>query len=200
MELDDLKKTWQQSNENIKAPQKDIRELIQSRSEQPLAKLKRRFRKGILLMPVIAAIVVIEFSRKQDFASRFLVWYLLCFCLIMMLYFYVNYRLVNRTQLSEGDVYSNLVIQTKMLTQLLQLRLLLMRGAIALFFLLLEVLMYLRHGKGYESWQAHSIFFRLAVYVVTFIFFFFFTRLAINHRYRKNIQYLQLLVKELEED
>jgi hypothetical protein len=200
MELDDLKKSWQQSNATMKVPQKDIRELLQSRSEQPLAKLKRRFRKGMLLMPVIAAIMLSEFSGKKDLASHFLVWYLLCFCAVMMVYFYVNYRLVDKRQVAGGDVRSNLIHQTKMLTTFLNLRLLVMRGAIAFFFLLVEAFMYFRHGEGFQSWHARSILLRLAVYAGTFLFFFLFTRLVINHRYGRDITHLQELCKELEKE
>ena len=198
MELDELKKSWQRFGEKMKAPQKDIQELIKNRSEQPLAKLKRRFRKGMLLMPAIASIVIIQFSHNNDFASHVLVWYLLCFCAIMLVYFYVNYRLVSKMESNESDVHSNLLRQTKLLTQLLQFRLLLMRGAVALFFALVELMMYFRHGGGYESWHARPVIYRLLVYVGTFIFFFFFTRIAMNHRYRKNIRHLQDLVKAFE--
>ena len=198
MELDELKKSWQRFGEKMKAPQKDIQELIKNRSEQPLAKLKRRFRKGILLMPAIASIVIIQFSHNSDFASHVLVWYLLCFCAIMLVYFYVNYRLVSKMESNESDVHSNLLRQTKLLTQLLQFRLLLMRGAVALFFALVELMMYFRHGGGYESWHERPVIYRLLVYVGTFIFFFFFTRIAMNHRYRKNIRHLQDLVKAFE--
>jgi hypothetical protein len=154
----------------------------------------------MLLMPFVAAIVLIQFSDKKDFAAQFLVWYLLSFSSVMLVYFYVNYRLVSNMQLNEGDVRSHLIQQTKSLSRLLQLRLLLMRGAMVLFFALSELLMYLRHGKGYESWQAHSLQFRLALYVIVFVFFFFFTRIAINHRYKNNIQRLQALIKESEEE
>lgn len=198
MELDELKKNWQQYGEKIHLPQKDIQDLIKIRSEQPLEKLKRRFHKAMLLMPLVASIVIIEFSRKKDFASQFLVGYLLSFCTIMLVYFYVNYRLVSKMQLNEGDVHSNLVRQTKMLTRLLQLRLLLMRGALILFMVLAELMMYFRQGKGYESWQAHSVIYRLTMYGIVFIFFFFFTRIAINRRYRKHIQRLETLIKEFE--
>ena len=198
MELDELKKSWQRFGEKMKAPQKDIQELIKNRSEQPLAKLKRRFRKGILLMPAIASIVIIQFSHNSDFASHVLVWYLLCFCAIMLVYFYVNYRLVSKMESNESDVHSNLLRQTKLLTQLLQFRLLLMRGAVALFFALVELMMYFRHGGGYESWHERPVIYRLLVYVGTFIFFFFFTRIAMNHRYRKNIRHLLDLVKAFE--
>ena len=198
MELDELKKSWQRFGEKMKAPQKDIQELIKNRSEQPLAKLKRRFRKGMLLMPAIASIVIIQFSHKSDFASHVLVRYLLCFCAIMLVYFYVNYRLVSKMESNESDVHSNLLRQTKLLTQLLQFRLLLMRGAVALFFALVELMMYFRHGGGYESWHERPVIYRLLVYVGTFIFFFFFTRIAMNHRYRKNIRHLQDLVKAFE--
>ena len=198
MELDELKKSWQRFGEKMKAPQKDIQELIKNRSEQPLAKLKRRFRKGMLLMPAIASIVIIQFSHKSDFASHVLVRYLLCFCAIMLVYFYVNYRLVSKMESNESDVHSNLLRQTKLLTQLLQFRLLLMRGAVVLFFALVELMMYFRHGDGYESWHARPVIYRLIVYAGTFIFFFFFTRIAMNHRYRKNIRHLQDLVKAFE--
>ena len=198
MELENLKKSWQQSGENIRPPQKNISELIKRGSEQPLERLRRRFRKGMLLMPAVASIVIIQFGRKKDFASEFLVWYLLAFSAIMLVYFYINYRLVTRMQLNEGDVHSNLLRQTKLLTRLLTLRLLLMRGAMILFCMLSEALIYFRHGKGFESWQAHSLAYRVAIYSVIFVFFFFFTRIAINHRYRKNIERLQSLIKQSE--
>ena len=199
MELEDLKKSWQVFGENIAPPKKEIAELIRSGSEQPLEKLKARFRKGMLLMPLVAAVVIIQFSHKKDFASQFLVWYLVCFSAVMLVYFSVNYRLVTKMQSNEGDVLSNLVRQTKLLTRLLQLRLLLMRGAMILFCVLSELLIYFRNGKGFESWQAHSITYRLSVYTLIFVLFFFFTRIAINHRYRKNILRLQSLIKEAEE-
>lgn len=74
-----------------------------------------------------------------------------------------------------------------------------MRGAVALFFVLNELLKYLYHADG-QVWQAQDFFRRLPVYLAVFIFFFFFTRFAMNHRYRKNIQQLQRLVKEMEEE
>lgn len=199
MELDDLKKSWRQSGEQIKAPQKDIRQLIQAGSDHPLVKLKRRFRKGMLLMPAIAAIIAIEFSHKKDFESHFASWYLLSFCAIMMVYFFVNYRLVSKMLENAGNVHANLVHQTKTLSQFLKIRLILMRGAVALFFVLHEVLKYLYSDEGH-AWQASDLFRRLPTYLFVFILFFFFTRIAMNHRYRKNIQQLQQLVKEMEEE
>ena len=199
MELDDLKKSWQKTSETIDLGNADIRKIIRNRSEQPLAKLKRRFRKGMLLMPAVAGIMTVEFYQKKSFAVHFAYVYLLCFCAIMMLYFYVNYRLVSNMYSIEGDVRSNLVMQTKTLTRFLRLRLLLMRGALALFFILLEVLMYFGHGHDYESWQAHGLLIRASAYVLLFTVFFFFSRVAINHRYRKNIRHLEFLIKELEE-
>jgi glucan phosphoethanolaminetransferase (alkaline phosphatase superfamily) len=196
MELDDLKKSWQLSAINMKRPQKDISEILKSRSEQPLAKLKRRFLKGIILMPLIAAFVFIEFSPKHSFGSRFLASYLIVFSLIMMAYFYVNYRLVSKMQTNDGDLHTNLLVQTGTLKRLLELRLLLMRFAIAFFFVSIEVIMYARDGHGYESWYAHAAIFRLSVYLAIFVIFFFFTRRAMNHRYRKYIQHLELLLKE----
>jgi Na+/melibiose symporter-like transporter len=196
MELDDLKKSWQQSANNIKRPQKDISEILKSRSEQPLAKLRGRFRKGIMLMPLIAAFVFMEFGHKQSFSSHFLLVYLMVFCLIMMVYFYVNYRLVSKMQSTDANLHSNLLLQTSTLKKFLKLRLFLMRSAIALFFISIEVIMYVRHGEGYESWYAHAGLFRFSVYLAIFIFFFFFTRRAINHRYRKYMQHLDLLLDE----
>jgi glucan phosphoethanolaminetransferase (alkaline phosphatase superfamily) len=200
MELDDLKKSWQQFDKDVTAPGRDISQILKSSSDQPLAKLKRRFRKGIILMPLIAAIVYIEFSHKHSFGSQFLVYYLVSFSLIMMVYFYVNYRLVSKMQKAEGDLHSTLVLQTKTLKRLIEMRLILMRSAIALFFISLELIMYARQGEGYNNWYANPFPFRLVVYFAVFIFFFFFTRLAINHRYKKHIEHLQHLLNEFDDD
>ena len=198
MELDDLKQNWAKSNETIKYRHRDVLEIIQGRSEGPAAKLKRRFRKGMIALPLIASIAITKLSKKSGFIYEVFTWYLIGFCLLIMIYFYLNYRLISRMQTMEGDVKTHLQRQVRLLRQGLKWRLLITRSLLLVFFLLLEFFMYQKQDMGIDDWSHQSLALRLSVYAGVFLFFYFLTKWATDHRYKKHIRHLEMLTEQME--
>lgn len=196
MELDDLKKSWQQSNEKVTLPDKDIRELIRNKTTGPVAQLKRRFRRGMLLIVFIAAYIVIE-SNGYSGSKQFLQGYLLSFCAFILVYFYFNYRLLSQMQATEESVKTNLQRQVRLLKNGLKWRLLVTRTMVALYAVMLEVMMHL-HPGNFPKWQAQSLGVRLAVYLGVFVLIFAISRWGTDLRYKKHIRYLEELAGQLQ--
>jgi hypothetical protein len=196
MELDDLKTGWQL--EKGGTGNRDILQMIRSRSEGPAARLRRRFRKGMLILPVLAVVSAREFFGRHGAIFEALSWYLMGFCLLLFVYFFLNYRLLGQMQSVEGDVRNHLKRQVRLLRKGLYWRLLLTRSMFVSMFLLLELLMYLKKDAGFESWEGRPLLFRLAVYAGVFAFLYFFTKKATNHRYKKHFEDLDQLVHEME--
>ena len=197
MEIDDLKESWRNSTGKIKTPERDIIALIQNKGNGPAAQLKRRFRKGLLLIPFVACIVTIQFSKKGNLFSDVLYWYFIGFCVGVMAYFYFNYRLVSRMQTMENNVKENLLQQVQTLQAGLKWRLIITRGLVVIFILLLELLLYLRQEPRFSGWYGRPVHIRLLAYAGAVIFFYFLTKFALHHRYGKHIRYLQTLTEQM---
>jgi Na+/melibiose symporter-like transporter len=196
MELDDLKRGWQL--EKGGAGKRDILQMIRSRSEGPAARLRRRFRIGMLILPLLAVASAREFFGRHGVVFEALTWYLIGFCLLLFIYFFLNYRLLGQMQVSEGDVRNHLTRQVQLLRKGLYWRLLITRSMFASMFLLLELLMYLKKDAGFESWEGRPLLLRLAVYAGGFAFLYYFTKKTTNHRYKKHFEDLDQLVREME--
>lgn len=196
MELDDLKTGWQL--ENSSAGKRDILKMIRSRSEGLAARLRRRFGKGMVILSILTVVIFRKLSGRHGLIFETLTWYLTGFCVLMFIYFFLNYRLLGRMQVVEEDVRNHLTRQVRLLRKGLYWRLLLTRSMFASMFLLLELLMYLKKDEGFESWEGRPLLLRLAVYAGGFAVLYFFTKKAMNHRYKKHIEELDQLVREME--
>jgi Na+/melibiose symporter-like transporter len=196
MELDDLKKGWQL--EQGRAGKRDILKMIRSRSEGPAARLRRRFRNGMFILSILTVVIVRKLSDRHGLIFGVLTWYLIGFCLLMFIYFFLNYRLMGRMQVVEEDVRNHLRRQVQLLRKGLYWRLLITRTLFASLFLLLELLMYLKKDEGFDSWAGRPLLLRLAVYAGVFAILYYFTKKTMNHRYKKHIEALDQLVHEME--
>lgn len=197
MELDDLKQSWQKATERAERPNRDVQEMLQNRSEGPVAQLKRRFRKGLLLMPALVGISFFELHADNTI-SWLVRGYLLVFCFLMLIYFYLSYRLVSKMQNMHETVKANLQRQVELLKTGLKWRLLITRSMFLLYAILLEVFMYVRPNDGLSNWRAHSLPFRLCAYAGAFIAGYLISKYATNHRYKKQITYLEQLVAQMQ--
>jgi hypothetical protein len=197
MELDELKDRWMKSNEKMEVPVRDILNLIQNETDGPVARLKKRFRKGMILIPFIGFLAISKLVNKHDFIYEAIAWFVVAFCVVIMTYFYINYRLVSKMQSMEADVKTNLLKQVSFLEQGLKWRLRIMRGFVVLFIIMLEWLMYFYPDQNFDSWHGKAVWIRILVYAGWFIFFFFLTKFATDHRYKRHIKRLRGLVEEI---
>jgi len=198
MELEDLKQTWKRSETTIKPFNDNILQLIQNKSYGPVAELKRRFRKQIIIIPFLAFIVTNNLSRNHLIFTDVLFWCYIAFCVIVCISFYLNYRLIAKMQCMDCLIKSNLETQLKTLETRLQWHLKGVRVVLLFFIILLEVLMYFNLEPSLYKWYAQPLLLRLVIYVGLLMLQYFISKLVYKRKYGKHLAYLKKLVTELQ--
>ena len=198
MELDDLKQPWKQSTENINLSNNNIMELIQNKSYGPIASLKRRFRKQLIILPVVVAILAIQLSRQHDIFSDVLFWCYVVICLLICGYFYFSYHLVSNMQCADCMVKANLEKQIHMLEKGYKWRLIVIRLLFVFFIVLLEVMLYFQQEPSLVKWYAQPLGIRLLGYAGLTALFYVASKLIMNRKYGKHIRYLKELVQQMQ--
>jgi drug/metabolite transporter (DMT)-like permease len=196
MELDDLKAGWKRSVGNIQKPSADIKSLLTSKGTGLVSELRDRFRRGMIIVPIVIAIALSRLPHHHGFVFYLCFAFLLVFGLSMVGYFYFNYRLLGRVQAMDASVKENLQKEVRALEKGVRLRLVFMRGMALLFILMIEGLIHF--GEELSEWNAEPFTVRLMLYVVAFAAFYLLTHLAVKHRYSRKISHLKELVNELE--
>lgn len=198
MELDELKQSWKQSTENINLSNTNIMELIQNKSYGPIASLKRRFRKQLIILPVVVALLAIQLSRHHAIFSDILFWCYVVICLLICGYFYFSYRLVSNMQCADCMVKANLEKQIHMLAKAYKWRLIVMRLLFIFFIVLLEVMLYFQQEPSLIKWYAQPLSVRLLCYAGLVVLFYVVSKLILNRKYGKHIRYLKELVQQMQ--
>jgi hypothetical protein len=148
------------------------------------------------LIPAIMIISLLRLSKKPDFLRDPLTWFLITFCVIMFLYFLINFRLMSSMEQKDGSVKANLERQVKLLNKGVRWRLLIMRGAVLLFFAVHELLVGLHYHSYTTDGPLYPLATRLLIYCAFFIGFFLLTHFAIRFRYKKQIKRMEELLEQ----
>jgi hypothetical protein len=198
MELDELKQSWQRSALG-KPSIPGIRELLHNREYGPIAHLRRRFGKRLIVIPLAMSFLILNLSRHHDIFSDILFWVYVAICIALVGYFYFNYRLLGRMQDFQGQVKANLERQVSILEKGIRWRLAIIRILFVFFIVLLEILLYYHQEPSLVKWYARPIGLRIAGYAALCLLFYLFTGFVIRHKYSKHVSYLRELVKQMEE-
>lgn len=197
MELDDLKKTWQET-EPQKIKNTNIMELIHHKSYGPIAALKKAFRRQMLVMLLIPFLLLASNSDNLEAAySSALFWSYVAFCIGIIIMSYNNYRTVKKMETMDGIVKANIKKQTTLLeTRLSQI---MIGGRIALlyFIVLLEVLPHFQHYRMLDKWHGLSPLIRYGSYAGFLVFQYFMSKRICKIKFGDHIAYLKSLVAEM---
>jgi hypothetical protein len=198
MELDDLKRPWQLSARNLEPLNKDIMQMIQKSSDGPVARLKRSFRKPLVLLPVVVLMLINNLAPRHAIFSDTLFWLYIGVCLVLIGYFYYSYRMVSRMQEMDGMVKANFEKQLNSLEVGIRRKLLFIRVMSIVFIMAVEILMYLQQEPSFARWYAQPAWLRLLCYSLLLTLFFFFTREVSRRKYSRHIQHLKELLSQMQ--
>src|SRR5438046_2919200 len=102
MELDDLKQTWKENNNN-KPINKNIMEMIQHKSYGPVAALKKSYRKQMLIMSLMPFFLLLTNADDiEKTLSSVIYWSYVAFSIGVVAYGYYNYRIADKMQDMNG--------------------------------------------------------------------------------------------------
>jgi hypothetical protein len=197
MDLDDLKKTWQQ--ESTKQPQtQNIMELIHQKSKGPLALLKKSFRRQMTTISILMMVIIITNAwQLETIPGNVLFWTYLAFCLAVIFGFYRNYRLTKKMESMDGQVKANLEEYVMLLQKRLKWQSAGAKVVILVFILLLEVLPLLYHARMLDKWHSVSPLIRFSSYGVYLVIVHFVGRAIMQRKFGQHIAHLKELLKEL---
>jgi hypothetical protein len=198
MELDDLKHGWKQANKIENPKNLNIMELIQNKRYGPVAELKRSFKKQVIAMITVSiAIIANNIGHIEKTLSSALFWFYILFCIGVIIVARLNYTVVKKIEGMDGMVKSNLEHQILILETRQRQKLIGIRVAMLFFIVLLEVLPYFQNLRMLNKWHSLSPFIRVAAYIVLFLFQYFMTGMVSRRRFRRHIDYLKELVKQM---
>ena len=198
MELDDLKQTWQQS-QPTKTSNTDIMELIQHKTYGPVAALKKAFRKQIVLMTLIPAIIL--FNNAGDLSSvlnSVILWCYLAFCIGVIVFSYYNYRMLSKMENMDNLVKANLEQQVDLLETRMKWKKTGLMIALIFFILLIEIVPYFQHYRMLDKWHSLSPAIRYLIYAALFALQYFANPWVNERRYGRHLKYLKELANEMQ--
>jgi hypothetical protein len=198
MELDDLKQSWKNTTIN-KNKNNDIMDIMKHKSYGPIAALKREFRKQIIVMALLPFFLL--FTTVNDISEVFtnvLFWSYVAFCLGMIVFASINYRIVEKMEVMDVSVRSNLQQQIDLLETRLSWKLIGLRIILLFFIVLIEVIPYFQHYRMLDKWHSLSPFIRFGAYAALLILQYFLSRIISERKFGGHIKYLKELMKEMQ--
>ncbi len=197
MELDDLKQTWKETTIK-KNKNTDIMDLMKHKSYGPIAALKREFRKQIAVMALLPLFLL--FTTVDDMSRIFtnvLFWSYVAFCLGMVVFAAVNYRIVEKMGTMDGMVKSNLEQQIDLLETRLKWKLIGLRIMLLFFIVLVEVVPWFQHYRMLDKWHSLSPLIRFGTYAAFLVLQYFLSRIVSERKFGGHIKYLKALINEM---
>jgi hypothetical protein len=199
MELDDLKQQWKEAGKLPMQNHQNIMELIQHKSNSPIAALKKSFRRQMTAMTVVPiAIIATNLQHIDKTLTSALFWFYILFCICVIVFARLNYTLVEKMQGMDGMVKSNLEQQIILLENRLRQNLIGIRIALLFFVVLTEVLPYFQNFKMLNTWHSLSPFFRFGAYAALFLFQYILSRRVSRQKFGRHIDHLKTLVQQME--
>lgn len=197
MELDNLKQTWKESEKLQKPANQNILELIQHKSNGPVAALKKGFRRQMILIPVVVAIIINNFRYHQIW-NDVVFWCYLVFCTALCLFFYFNYRIAGKMESKDGVIKANLEQQVAILQKRMKWHPVGVRIVLLFFIILIEVITRFANEPMIEKWHTVPLVIRLLVYAALFIFQYYGSRFKSQRKYGRHLSYLKELLQEMQ--
>lgn len=198
MELDDLKKTWNQTTIN-KSKNADIMDLIKQKSYGPIAALKREFRKqavAMVVLPVFLLFIMVD--EMTHIYTNVLLWSYVGFCMGMAIFALLNYRIVEKMGTMNEMVRPNLEQQIDLLETRLKWKLVALRIVLLFFIVLLEVVPYFQHYRMLDKWHSLSPLIRFGSYAAFLVLQYFLSRAVSEWKFGNHIKYLKALLNEMQ--
>jgi hypothetical protein len=198
MELDELKKMWNQTPIQNK-PIINIMELIQHKSYGPLASLKRTYRKQIRVMAVLPLLLMlINLNDIDKVLTSILFWSYVVFCIAIVLFARYNYRIVKSMQTMDTVVKVNLEQQIALLEKRANMEIWGLRAVLLFFVLLLEIVPYLQHYRMLDKWHSLSPFIRFAAYNGLLLLQYVLNKRLKERKVGRHLRYLKELVGQMQ--
>ncbi|WP_316800188.1 hypothetical protein [Pedobacter frigidisoli] len=197
MELDDLKQDWTFSSQKYKAPTYKLGELISQKGNGSLGKLKAKYKKQMILLPLVAAFLTVAMIVKPVLQQSAFIWFIIPVALTLALMYYRDYKLIEKMEDANTEsVKSSIQKNMHLLRQNARHHLIFARIFLAAFIIILEATMYFQPGNDFAFWQTIALPLRLIIYGVAGFLQPYITKYFFDYHFGKYIKDLQALSEQ----
>ncbi len=195
MDLDQLKQKWQAETAHSSARDVDLSYNLREPARSSLSALKRSFRKQIVLMALLFTLIYYQFRHKELFINTFFWWYF-AFCFGLALFFYVNYRLVQRLEKSDQPLTSHLRAEVNIIEKRMRWQRVFTRLVAIVLMVLAEILPFYSNESMVVKWHAVEPALRVAAYAAFLVFQYYVGRRLAKRRYGQHLERLKQILND----
>jgi hypothetical protein len=195
MELENLKENWQ--NASSQTPANNISKMIRLQSSTPIARLKKQFRKKMVVLPIVAFWLYYVLSRHHDVEHDILFWAYISFCAVVFMYAFNNYRKISRLGKMDHPVFAHLQQEIGDIEIGIHLHNRTTFIFLAGLMLLVELLMYTGLEPGLHKWQAVPILYRILIYAGFFVLKMIANKLIFKFRFKPHLDQLNNIIGQM---
>ena len=192
-----MREAWKRS-QTPKDKNTDIMELIQHKSYGPVAAMKRNFRKDMLMMALLPAILIL--TNASDLHAVFtsiMFWSYVAFCIVIVASTYTSYRIADNMSMMDGMVRSSLEQQVLLLERRFKWHIIGLRIVMLYFIILTEILPYFQHYRMLDAWHSLPVVVRYGAYAALLVTQYFASRRVCEHKYGQHIAYLKDMLADM---
>lgn len=195
MELDDLKKSW---NQPLNTNNENLMDIIQHKSNGPVVALKKAFRKQIILMAFVPLMLVMtNLNNVLGVFNSILFLSYVAFCLAVILFSLWNYKLVQKIEYMDGAVKSNIEKQVSVLEKRLRWHTIGFRLALLYFVVMAEIVPFMQDSRLLNAWHAIHPVARFMSYFLLFLLQYYFIKVVRERKFGGHVRHLKELVREM---
>ena len=206
MELDQLKKIWQQESAQTKEDEQLI-SLLSRRSNNPIARMKRNLLMELIAIVILYGSTIIYYAYAFHGTMREVSWFMIAIALFFFVYYYRKNKLLNKMECLTCQVKSNLQRQVTTLEKYVKFYLISGTALAPLAILFFGWLVYIKFpGKVksvfypsdvYPWWQ--SLLAWTALFFVCTVIVYYLNKWYVQKLYGKHVQKLKQLLSEMNE-
>lgn len=199
MELDDLKEIWDcKSQLGFKINKRSFMESLHDKNYDPVAVLKNKFLRILIISPLIAGGIIYDFIKKPELLNNILMWFLVVIIVALTGFYWFNYTIVKKLQNINSSVKESIEKNISTLENGFKKYLFARRILYVFVVILFEVLMYLHKEPDYESWYSISVYIRIPIYILGFFITYFGKKVSYKKRIGQHVSYLRGLLNKMD--
>ena len=121
MELDDLKKLWQEDTDLTPGHDQRLRDLLSARSNSPVAKMKRNLKAELWAVIILYGVSIVFYFTAWNGKMIAVGWFMLVLALLFFVYYIKKIRLLDKMSAPGGQLKQTLQQQVKTLESFVRL-------------------------------------------------------------------------------
>ena len=198
MELDDFKQQWDKSTDASQPLNTNIMELINNKSNSPLAVLEKKLRNNFYIFPFVVLLFVGKLISHETLTHSATSWLLFGILSTEFVFYTLSYIMVKKIQQPDGKTKENILYRINTIQYTIRWQLIINEALYLVMAILLEISMRNHWDANFEGWYSVSAIIRYSIYLVILVFIFMMKRNSNQKFYGQYLAKLNDLIRQID--